>query len=290
MITSYPAIVEFPMGDQPYDAGYGPSYNVALKILDANGNQITDLPKAKKDGLIPIYKSVDREADIEYMRTLSKGDKITVTLSDGKWDFAPDPNWRNNIKETPSATSVTQSATQTSDEYKPMTQTDKDILKDFGKSLAEVTVDMAISLKERLEEVGMEVPHADILRTASGFRISAERNVKPGMKWGDSDLVDVSQKDFDKIRSKVLDGNLDGTIDTALEEIAKLAPIADYDVAKLRNHLRQVDAPHDMFSTNDGVIEAAEIIWQMLELIAGGMEESAAISATRESFKDTPPW
>jgi hypothetical protein len=285
MVTTYNARVKYPADDEPFKGPYGESYNVAVEILDANGNHNRDAPSAKPNtGLVNVYKRVDQAQEVAYLKSLASGDMITLQHRSQKgkdyYDFVIEPGWNPPAPQQQSNTTYVETVSA----YTPYSESDLANLKHKMEQEAELTVHAALELDRLIKQTDLPISPDTMLRTGSGLRISAERDYKKGSVFTE-DHVDVSQEDVNAGKLNILKSRLDGTIETAIAQIVALAPVA-YSVEAFRADGKAVGVEKEHFATNDSVVEIADAIWQMLELIEGGMDKAAAISATREIWKE----
>ena len=95
MISTYNARVKYPTSNEAYDSGHGPSFNVAVEILNGAGEPDTLAPKTKQEGVTNIYKK-DGEPEVPYMRSLQAGDTIQLQYNSkgkGWYDFVIPTGW-----------------------------------------------------------------------------------------------------------------------------------------------------------------------------------------------------
>lgn len=291
MKQTYRAVVKYPMKDEPYDPGkgYGPSFNVAMYILNALDEVDEEAPKSK-EGLVNVYKKAG-VPEIEYMKTLKENDVVTViyeTRGDSGWyDFVIPPGWQAEVKPANAPTQKTVKAVAKKENvYVPLSDEEKKAYQAKIMDDIEIIAFAVDNLRKTLNALEFNVSDDAVLPTANGLRIGAERSFSRGQKL----QAPASVSDAKVARSDMLDGRLDGTIDTALNGIVQLAP-AEYDIGQLRSDMNRLGIPKEMFDNNSDILFIARTIWDMLERVSAGMDRDAAISSARDIIeKNAIPW
>ena len=274
-VTSYNARVKFPSGD-PYDAGNGPSINVAVEILDGNGNQDLTAPKLKDSGLTNIYKKADSK-DAEYVRTLKVGDEITLQYIDqGKksyYDFVIPTGWR---PPPPRLSKIISTGHTEPHTYEPMPDGEIAARKAYIEQEAGLLAFSFHTIDVWRKMSDLDISPDTMLSTANGLRISSEINHKDGETL-------VTQEDVTKFKDDLFTGALDedDMITTALDAIVEFAPI-EYTMKELRDDLTYLGVQRSEFLTKKDSLNVAKMIWRMLEIVKGGMEKRAALSSVRD--------
>jgi hypothetical protein len=280
MITTYNAKVKYPKSAEPYDAGRGPSHNVGLEILDGNKNPDPSAPKTKEDGVTNIYKNVNDGDAIAYMDSLSVGDEIQVQYNGKYYDFVVPAGW---TPPPPKAQQSTNVVTSSLKEFSPLTEGEMAALQTLLDEETALTMYALHKLGEHLGNVefpdGTGVSPDIMLQTASGHRVSALIRHNRGQEA-------IPQYHEGGARLAMFEDYVDESnlVVTALEAIVKFAP-TPYSSDMLRDDMNGIGVAALDFATVETAKVVAKTIWEMLELIEGGMKRDVAISSTRQSYK-----
>lgn len=282
-ITAYNARVKFPSGD-PYDAGYGsgPSINVAVEILDGNGDPDLSAPKLKESGLVNIYKQSD-SADARYIETLKAGDEIALQYIDqgekSKYDFVIPAGWVAPTSPAPAIKTQAKPATPRKAGpriWEPMPEGELDARKAYMEQEAGLLGHIFHKINDWAQASDFPISYDAMLSTANGLRISSERTHTKGTVLG------ATKEAVEEFKFGMFENALDedDLITTALDAIVGFAPV-EYDLAQLKKDMTYVGIQRSAFDTKRDCINTAKIIWEMLLLIKGGMDRDAALSSTR---------
>ncbi len=277
-VTAYNARVKFETGE-PYDAGHGPSVNVALEILDGNGEQDLSAPKLRDSGLLNIYKQADSK-DAEYMRTLKRGDEIALQYIDqgekSKYDFVIPAGWTAPAAKKERALVTAPSTPPTQRTYEPMSDGEIEARKAYMDQEAGLVTYAFGRIDEWAKLSEYPISYDAMLSTANGLRISSERTHTKGTVLG------ATKEAVEEFKIGMFENALDedDLITTALDAIVGFAPV-EYNLAQLKKDMTYVGIQRSAFDTKRDCINTAKIIWEMLLLIKGGMDRDAALSSTR---------
>ena len=281
-VTSYNARVKFPSGD-PYDAGYGsgPSINVAVEILDGNGEPDLSAPKIKESGLVNIYKQSD-SADARYIETLKAGDEISLQyINKGEksyYDFVIPAGW---TAQAPTPTPIRKQTPTTPRKagpriWEPMPDGEIEARKAYMDQEAGLVTYVFGKLSDWAKLSDLSLSDDAMLSTANGLRISSERTHTKGTVLGATKEA-VEEFKFGMFKNALDEDDL---ITTALDAIVGFAPV-EYDLAQLKKDMTYIGIQRSAFDTKRDCINTAKIIWEMLLLIKGGMDRDVALSSTR---------
>ena len=278
MISTYNARVKYPASDEAYDSGHGPSFNVAVEILNGAGEPDTLAPKTKKEGITNIYKKVG-EPELPFMQSLQSGDEIQLQYnSQGKgfYDFVIPVGWT-----APTQAQQKNVVTSSLKEFSPLTQGEMAALQTLIDEETALTMYGLHKLADHLGDVefpdGSRVSPDAMLQTASGHRVSALIRHSRGQET-------VAQ--FGDVKATLFEDHVDedNLTVTSLEAIVKFAP-TEYDVDMLRQDMNAIGVAQSGFNTIETALVVAETIWEMLEVIEGGMDRDVAVSSAREAYK-----
>lgn len=278
MISTYNARVKYPASSEAYDSGHGPSFNVAVEILNGAGEPDTLAPKTKQEGVTNIYKKED-DPEAPYLRSLQSGDTIQLQYNSkgkGWYDFVVPAGWT-----APTQAQQKNVVTSSLKEFSPLTQGEVAALQTLIDEETALTMYGLHKLGEHLGDVefpdGNKVSPDIMLQTASGHRVSALIRHNRGEET-------ITQ--FGTVKATLFEDYVDeeNMVVTSLEAIVKFAPVK-YDVDMLKQDMNGIGVTAKDFNTIELALIVAETIWEMLEVIEGGMDRDAAISATRQSYK-----
>jgi len=276
--TAYNARVKYETGE-PHDAGYGASINVALEILDGNGEQDLSAPKLKESGLLNVYKKVDTK-DAEYISSLKQGDEITVQyIQQGDksyYDFVIPAGWTAPVAKKERAVIATPSTPPTQRMYEPMSDGEIEARKAYMDQEAGLVTYAFGKLDQWAKLSEYPISYDAMLSTANGLRISSERTHTKGTVLG------ATKEGVEEFKIGMFENALDqdDLITTSLDAIVGFAPV-EYDLAQLKKDMTYIGIQRSAFDTKRDCINTAKIIWEMLLLIKGGMDRDAALSSTR---------
>jgi len=278
MISTYNATVKYPASGEAYDSGHGPSFNVAVEILNGAGEPDTLAPKTKENGITNIYKKVG-EPELPYMQTLQSGDEIQLQYNSkgkGFYDFVIPAGWT-----APTPAQQKNVVTSSLKEFSPLTSGEVAALQTLIDEETALTMYGLHKLAEHLGDVefpdGSKVSPDAMIQTASGHRVSALIRHNRGEEA-------VAQ--FSEVKATLFEDHVDedNLTVTSLEAIVKFAP-TKYDVDMLRQDMNGIGVVQSDFDTVGTALVVAETIWEMLELIEGGMDRDVAVSSTRAAYK-----
>jgi len=273
----YNATVVYPTSDKPYDAGYGPSYNVRLKFDDPSA------PKTDGDGEGNVYKKADTQEAV-YMQSLSKDDRVQVA-----WNMRDGTGWYEFVIPdgfTPSASKPTSAPTQRAEsrgnvaiEWPAPNEEFWHIWSlalDMEKQRMLMALDTA---KELMEDVGMDDEPTDtLLRLGVSLYMNATKHAKVGMVI-EQPKPEASDQDVELLLMLDTDD-----LPTSLINAIVSMSAGFYNSTGLKAFLKTYGITSSDIFDQDSALRIAHIAFDYMQMLGDGVDETEAGHAIENKY------